>query len=392
MFICHVSASISRLAGGVASVVWPLASYQASLGQHPTVAGLQDCYTSADTCSYSNIPTVTGRVIGPQKFGFSLELTRQLTRLAHKIDIIHNHGIWMYSGIAARKTSSKGNCPVVISPHGMLQPWAVRNSAWKKKLAAWLYENKNLSHASCIHATANQEADNIRAFGLGNPIAIIPIGIDVSEYSPAEDCAMIENRWPAFKDNKTVLFLSRILSVKGLLNLAKAWCNLCCRFKDWHLVIAGPDMNGHLAEVQTAIKTAGAENRTIFTGPVYGELKKKLFAACDVFVLPSFSENFGIVIAEALASAKPVITTKGTPWTELHTHHCGWHIDIGPRPLEEAMRQAMSISDSQRVEMGKRGRKLIENNYCWPRIASRMIDVYKWLLGKREKPDCVRLD
>lgn len=306
-------------------------------------------------------------------------------------DIYHGHGIWElpvhYMEMAARKHGR----PYLIAPRGMLEPWCLRYHRWKKRIALCLYQYRDLKNAVCLHATSHQEAGNFRVLGLKNPIAVIPNGVYVSNYYTSNSRFEIENKWKSLKGKQLLLFISRIHPKKGLLNLVKVWSKLFKSFPDWHLVIAGPDEDGHLAEVQRVISEFGAENQTTFTGPVYGDLKRQLYAACDCFVLPTFSENFGIVVAEALASGKPVITTKGTPWNELEAYNCGWYIDIGVESLEKALREALSLSDLHRQEMGQRGRKLVEENYSWPKIARQMIEVYKWILGQGDKPDCVRL-
>jgi glycosyltransferase involved in cell wall biosynthesis len=157
-------------------------------------------------------------------------------------------------------------------------------------------------------------------------------------------------------------------------------------------VVAGPDEDGHEALVRAAVKKTGLEDQFVFTGPVFGEAKQGLFQRADLFVLPTFSENFGLVIAEALAGGIPVITTKGAPWRELVTNTCGWWVDIGAEPLVEALREAMSLTDVERWKMGLRGRKLMEEHYSWPSVAKDMKAVYKWMLGGGTPPKCVLVD
>ena len=133
----------------------------------------------------------------------------------------------------------------------------------------------------------------------------------------------------------------------------------------------------------------GIENRVLFVGPVYGRQKENLLAAAELFVLPSFSENFGIVIPEALASGVPVITTKGTPWDDMVRCNCGWWIDLGVEPLVAALRQGLEMSDTERREMGMRGRRLVEEEYTWPSVARQMLAVYAWLRGEGERPGSI---
>jgi glycosyltransferase involved in cell wall biosynthesis len=391
--VLHVVSSVSRLAGGVAPVVWSLASHQRSFGFHPVIASLHDCHTDEDVLMYDeHIPVYTGRSYRPNSFGFSPEMSRYLSSSCSEVNIIHSHGLWQYTSFAARRHAVRFDIPLIVSLHGMLEPWALNNHRWRKMIAGWLFQNRVLYNAACLHATAVQELDSIRQYGLKNPVAIISNGLNVKDYLSNGDRSQIERKWPELKGKKIILFLSRIHPVKGVINLASAWGRLCRQYKDWHLLIAGPNSRGHKVEVQETINKAGASQCTTFCGSVYGEIRTNLYAACDFFVLPSFSENFGFVVAEALASGKPVITTKGTSWQDLETNRCGKWIDIGIDPLETAIKDSMELSEGERRAMGLRGRQLIEDKYSWPKIASQMTDVYKWVLGRGNKPECVKVN
>jgi len=184
--------------------------------------------------------------------------------------------------------------------------------------------------------------------------------------------------------------LSRIHPVKGLLDLVEAWHAV--RPHGWRMVIAGGDENGHLDEVRTEIGKRKLEHEFTFVGEVRDEAKWDLYRSADLFVLPTKSENFGIVIAEALAAGTPVITTKGTPWEELQTHRCGWWVEPNAGAVAGALRQACNLSDKERQVMGDRGRKLIEDKYTWPAAAKQMLAVYQWMLGLAEMRECVELE
>lgn len=294
-------------------------------------------------------------------------------------DVIHDHGIWLPSNHVAVTVAKAHNIPCVISTHGMLEPWALQYKACKKCLVWRLYQRKDLSQASVLHATTKMELKSLRALGLRPPIAVIPLGVNL----PATQIYDYEREG----DQKTVLFLSRIHPQKGLLNLIEAWAIL--KPKGWRLVIAGPDENGHHAEVQRAIKKFGIEKDVSYVGPVSGQDKWDLYRLADLFVLPTLSENFGLVVAEALGCEVPVITTKGAPWEELVTKNCGWWIDIGVEPLKIALSEAMSISDADRRAMGVRGRLFVQDRFYWPNIAARMLEVYKWTAGGGAKPNCI---
>jgi glycosyltransferase involved in cell wall biosynthesis len=287
----------------------------------------------------------------------------------------------------------------------MLAPWALQYKRWKKKIAWWLYQRRDLRSARCLHATGQQEVDSLRALGLRNAIALIPNGVELpeggkeklktemlkaemgDESTNAKLKADIGSQRSEGRRLRKVLFLGRIHPVKGLRYLVEAWH--IARPGGWRCILAGPDEAGHQKELEAILRLRKLENAFKFPGMMENDQKTKLLREADLFVLPSFTENFGMVIAEALAAGLPVITTKGTPWQELRTRQCGWWIDIGVEPLAAALREATSISDQERHEMGRRGRGLVEEKYSWPQIGRDMVAVYQWVLGKGPKPVCV---
>lgn len=297
-----------------------------------------------------------------------------------KIQLIHDHGLWEPSNQAAAQTAVKHNLPLIISPRGTLEPWARRQKFIKKQVAWHLYQRRNLARATVLHATAEAEAEHLRQLNLRQPIALIPNGLELPVLPTAKPNKVAS-------DKKTILFLSRIHPVKGLLNLVEAM--RLVQPHGWRVVIAGPDSNGHQAEVQAAIDAAGLNEAFVFVGPVDDHAKWSLYQQADLFVQPSFSENFGISIAEALASGVPTIATQATPWAEIEQRQCGWWVDVGTEPLAQALRVATELDDSCRREMGQNGRLLIEQKYTWPAIAEQMTAVYDWVLHGGTTPTCI---
>jgi len=234
-------------------------------------------------------------------------------------------------------------------------------------------------------ATSAAEHESLRRLGLDQPVAIVPNGIDLElpETSPDTGTDKPGDR------TRVVLFLSRIHPKKGIENLLQAWAGLDTT--GWVLRIAGPGEDGYLDSMRRLAQRLGLAGRVEFPGAVSGEQKRAAYCAADVFVLPSHSENFGVVVAEALAHGLPVITTTGTPWQEIEGAGCGWWIDIGVPPLAAALGEAMGLSDRQRCLMGKRGQEYVRR-YSWDAIARQTAEVYRWVLGRGDRPDCVHLD
>ncbi len=309
---------------------------------------------------------------------YRLKLNQFLNK---NVDLLHLTGIWEPLSHASIILAKKNFIPIVISPQGMLEPWALNNNFLKKKIAWYIYQKKDLNLADVIHATAEQEAENLRKIGLKQPIAIIPNGINFSNYTDTKKFNLKKD------DRRQLLFLSRIHPKKGLIELVKAWENL--NPKKWKVVIAGPDEDGHKSDVEALIREKKLNHHFEFIGPVDGDKKFDLYKSSDLFVLPTYSENFGIVVAEALMSELPVITTKGAPWEGLIKNNCGWWIDIGIDPLTNALNEAISTPSEKLKEMGKRGKIFAQKNFGYPTIAKKMIDVYKWILDKKNKPDFI---
>lgn len=386
MNVLHVTSWLSRRGGGIPPVIRALARETAGRGINVSVAGLKDEWTAVD-CKDEGFSLMAGNVVGPKAFGYSPDLKKYLR--AQPPGIIHSHGLWMYSGLAAGKFGRQDGNRLLVSPHGMLEPWALNHSSWKKKLAALAFENKNLHGAHCLHALCLPEAENFRRYGLKNPIAIIPNGVDLDESTTQRSDAIVE-RFPAIKGRRRILFLSRLHPKKGLSNLLHAWQKMARDFKDWQLIIAGEGDPAYERELKTASKDLLPDNSVVFPGPVYGETKKQIFSAADVFILPSFSEGFSMAILEAAAAGLPVLLTPECNFPELAKSGDAIEISTNPSDIERGLRQILGLSEDQRKGMGHRGRELVRKSYTWPAIAAQMCRVYDWLAGTAAMPETVK--
>ncbi|MGD9842946.1 MAG: glycosyltransferase [Steroidobacteraceae bacterium] len=295
--------------------------------------------------------------------------------------VLHDQGIWHPHNLAASGFAARHDMPYVISTHGMLEPWTLKHHALRKKLARWLYQDRLLSGANCLMATSEPELSSIRDAGFFNPVAVIANGIDSEVALPLRT---------APSHPKTLLFLSRLHAKKGLIHLIDAWHTL--RPSNWQLLIVGPSEEGHREELQNRVREYKLQTQITFRDAVTGNDKYQCYRNADVFVLPSYSENFGVVVAEALACGLPVITTTGTPWSGLLDHDCGWYINTGTEPLVAALREVFTTTDKTRMAMGERGRQWMRTSFQWSAIAAHNIAVYEWILGLAEIPSCVNID
>lgn len=381
MKIVHTLPSLAREQGGPPHSVTHLCSTLATKAELNV-----NIYSEREQNDDSNLIKPSGDVnlflLAHRRQGHWLARQKMLKQLLQPsgVTLIHDHGLWLPFHHCVAMLGKSKQIPLVVSPRGMLEPWALRRYLYKKRVAWILYQRRNLSRATVIHATSRAEATHVRQLGLSQPIAIVPNGINL----PALQNECKSNR--QFR-RRRILFLSRLHPVKGLLHLVDAL--KIALPATWEVVIAGPDEANHRREVESAVRNAHLDNQIRFVGAVNDTQKWELYRTADLFVLPSFSENFGIVIAEALAAGVPVITTRKTPWRELETHGCGWWIEGGVKPLVDALQHAIAAPDAEREAMGKNGRSLISQKYSWSEIADQMLGVYQWVIHGGSKPPCM---
>ena len=296
-------------------------------------------------------------------------------------DLVYDSGLWLPMHLAVAAGAWKAGTPLVVTPRGMLMPWALKHKRFKKQVTWWAYQRWVLRSAAMLHVTAPAEAEAIRSVGLEQPIAVVPNGVAIPETMP--EAAKADGY-------RNALFLSRIHPKKGLTMLLEAWA--AERPSGWHLTIAGPDEGGHTADLKRQCQLLGLQEVVSFPGLIPEKEKWKLYAVADLFVLPTHSENFGIVVPEALAAGVPVLTTTGAPWRELQTHTCGWWVKPTTSAIRMALRDALSRTDRERMAMGERGRQLVREKYTWGAVGEQIVAAFQWLLGRSARPSCVQLD
>jgi glycosyltransferase involved in cell wall biosynthesis len=295
-----------------------------------------------------------------------------LERFGHT-DVLHDNGLWWSHNHQLANLAAARGLPRVVSTCGMLAPWALQHKRWKKRLAWWLYQRRDVARASCHHTTAAAEAIHVQRLKLGVPVRVIPNGVDVPEVS--WKARRVGGEHAARNGKKTALFLGRIYPVKGLPMLIEAWAHV--RPHGWRLQIVGPDEAGHRAEVETAVFAAGLDEVVSFADPLEGSAKQEVFFDADLFVLPTQSENIGMAIGEALAHGLPVLTTTGAPWPMLPQRGCGWWVEPTVEGLAAGLRQATALDAATLQAMGAKGREFVSAAFGWERVAGQFVSMYE---------------
>jgi len=398
MRVLHVITGLWKDTGGPSEVIPAICTAMTDMGVDVSLATLAgDSATAVDDAAAHGVRVLKFPPTFRHTIWYSGELHRQIQHLACDHDIVHIHGIWQFPDWAAAAAARRAGVPYVITPHGSLQPARLRKSSLKKRVSAVLADRAMLNQASCLHATAADESDAFRRYGYRGPIAMIPNGITqpvpIGSDHRERLVAAFRGEFPETKGRRLLLFLSRIEPIKGVTTLARAWAECARQFPDWHLVVVGPDERSHLQDVLTILRDGGVLDRTTITGPLYGDRKTAAYLASELFVLPTISENFGLVIGEALAHRLPVITTTGAPWSGIIDHDCGWWITPSQDALAGTLREALPLTRAELVAKGDRGAAWIAADFTWTSESRLLLQTYEWLLGTRhQRPGFVAYD
>jgi len=322
--------------------------------------------------------------------GYSLTLQRALAGTDAGGTIVHQHGIWLGLSAAVCRWSSHAGGKVVIAPHGALDQWAIARSRTKKWVASRLYENRNLRHAACLHALSGEEASALREFGLKNPIAVLPNGVNVAWAAQTPDSQSFRARHRIPPDARVLLFLSRLHPKKGLDLLFHAMAAEGA-VRDWILLAAGSGKPAFERELAALAASLGIADSIRFVGHLSDPERRQAFGAAQAFVLPSRSEGFPMAVLEALACGVPVLTTTAVPGAFLVETGSGWRVPPESQSIAMALANLTTSSPETLSAMGSRGKEYVLREFTWERAATQVAQVYKWLLGMQELPECVRL-
>lgn len=362
----HSVFSVSQPGNGVATLVRRLAESQAGVEVHvhaldpqTQIEGVTSHFYQLDRC-------------WPRAYGRSTAMRRGLAEATTSAHVLHSHNLWSDGALYAAEAIRGTSCRLVFSPHGALHPASLAISAMRKNACWMLAQRSVLCRADLLHATSTDEADHIRAAGLQNPIIVIPPGVDlppVPEPGP---------RAPP----RRLGFLGRLHRIKAVDRLLDAWALIASRNPSWELDIRGPDGG----EASSLRSRAASLPRVQVNSAVPDEAKRDWYRSCDLLVLPSHAENFGMVVAEALAHSVPVVASTATPWRRLPTMESGWWVTNDSQTLARALESAMAMPAEDLARMGDNGRKWMAAEFCWAPLAARVVAAYQWIAGRGPKP------
>ncbi len=315
-----------------------------------------------------------------RRYKFSLDLLRWLASHAQDYDLAHIHALFSPVSTAAATVARYCQLPYILRPLGTLDPADLEKKRRLKQIYGWLLERPNLAGSSAVHFTSEQEAKVSERYGVETQDLVIPLGVDFPQNLPQPGNA--REKFAILADIPVILFMSRIDPKKGLELLIQSLERLLEENKAFHFILAGanPQDPNYEKQIYQQIRNSQINNFTTITGFVRGELKFELLQDADLFVLPSYYENFGIAVAEAMIMGTPVVISDGVYiWQDIDRALAGWVTSCDLDSLTEGLSSGLKDVE-ERKKRGFNARKLALSQYSWTAIAKQMIQVYQSLI------------
>lgn len=313
----------------------------------------------------------------PTVFATSFPLARALAEAVPRADVVHLHSLYLFHTWATARLCRRHGVPYLLRPHGTLDPYLWQRHRGRKRVVELLFQNRVIRRAAALHYTAKEEMTLAAPYAQGTPGVVVPNGLDLAEYANLPPPGRFRARYPEISDRRIVLFLGRLNFKKGLDLLVPGFAKALRAAPDLHLVIAGPD-DGMLRQTEGWVAQHGVGARVTFPGMLKRDAKLAAFRDAALFTLPSYSENFGIAVVEAMACGVPVaISDKVNIWREIAAAGAGL---VGPTTVDAVADQIVRLaSDPDAARMGERGRRLVADRFDWDKIARDLESVYRSL-------------
>jgi glycosyltransferase involved in cell wall biosynthesis len=392
--ILHIVAALAKRYGGPSKACLEMARATAKLGHEVTIFttnidGEFDLDVPANKAVWDQGVRIFYFKVGTPRFWkLSFPLARAIAKHVAEFDVVHVHSLYLFPNMVTGYFCRKNKIPYIARPHGTLDPFLWKRHRFRKTIVEFLFENKNLKNAAAIHYTTLEEKELAKKWTFNRPGIIIPNGLYPEDYANLPTKGTLQQKYPELKNKKIILFFGRVSFKKGFDVLIPAFSKLAKELSDCHLVIAGPDLEG-LTETFTeefeanGIKCGGKNSQVTFTGMLEGIMKLAVLNDSDLFVLPSYTENFGISVIEAMACSLPVlISNKVNIWDKVVEADAGW---AGPTDAEwfYLKMKELVLDKELRKKMGENGKKLVSDQYSWPQIARKLEKEYFKLCAKK---------
>lgn len=386
MRIAHVISYLDDRYGGPPTAIRKTSNELKRLGIDVTIFSTRRPADDIVNCSLRHFESNTD---WPHSWRYSHEFAKEFNQQVNNFDVVHIHEVWHYIQLAAANAAIRHKVPYVFTPRASLEPWRMRYKGWKKYLYFMLFGKRIMSHAACMHAVADAETDGFHRLGFRGTSIVVNNGIDPDEFSVMPGPEEAEQFWPAMKNKRVVLFLSRISPEKGIDQLIPAWEAISKndKYADTLLVLAGPDDRGYRKHVQEQLGQLNLSGRVLLTGMVTGKDKLALISRADIYVLPSYSEGFSNSILENLAASKPVLITPGCNFPEVVAAGAGFCVEPHRDNLMNGLERLLDMPKDELEAMGKRGRTMVMENYTWEIAARKLITVYQAILKGDKIPE-----
>ncbi len=393
MFITHVQGIFSPEHGGPTHSLANYCEGQVRAGHRVSVWALEGFpHTSPAIRLPAPVESHVFCVDRPAALGRSRAMRVALEQSAAP-DVFHLHGAWLRAMHYGAEKARRNRVPYMVELMGMYEPYGLEVKPWRKRIARKWFQDGVLHRAQCLHVNSAREGEHLRQLGFKAPVAVIPVGVDLEGIARGLPGAC-PGAFPELKERPFVLFLSRIQEKKGIELLLRSWAAIRKaesekqKAENWLLVIAGGGEPDYLNRCKSLARELGIEAQCRWAGRVTEPEKIWCYANAQFFVLPSFSENYGNAVAEALGCGTPVLTTTGTPWADIEKHGCGWMAEPTLESLSEKLEHALRTSSVDLKAMGKRGADWCEESLSLKSVLQNLELTYAWLRGGA-KPQCV---
>lgn len=387
MKILMVIPAVGNVYGGPTKIVLELATAVGNLGYDVDIVTTPaNGSTNLDVPLYKWIDEKNYRI---QYFPYwdiadykiSLSLTKWLFQHVTDYDLVHTNAVFSYPVLPAHWACQFHKIPYIMTPHGMLEPWAMAYKAKKKRLYYDLLEKPAFQKAAAIQITGSPEASSIKSYGINTPMIFVANGIHRHDCETPTNPEIFYQEFPHTRNKTLIIFLARIDPKKGLDLLAKAFSQVYAQFPQAHVVIAGPDNTGFLPVVQNYFAQAGCLEAVTFTGMLMGEIKYAALAAASIYVAPSYSEGFSMSVLEGMATGLPCVITTGCNFPEAGEAKAAYIVKVD---ADEIARKLIYCLKNPQLakQTGDRARNLILSRYTWENIATKLSDIYTTIINK----------